>query len=193
MSRPCIPWPRNPADRTSLPGLTPDVGCPSKRARPTDAVARLAGVDRVLVMDETLPGESRSTFAVAAGGDELVVKLIPGAQRAIDNSGDWSAQSAACAGGGATPRPSTSAWGNQAAPSSQSSDACQAGPCTGDPACRPDPSCSPRCSPASLLPSSCGATQAEDALTCTVVFAEPSTSAVSGGACLDWCFATLDR
>jgi hypothetical protein len=32
-----------------------------------DAVAELAGVDRVLVMDETLQGESRSTFAVAAG------------------------------------------------------------------------------------------------------------------------------
>jgi hypothetical protein len=48
-----------------------------------DAVARLAGVDRVLVMDETLHGESRSTFA--AGDDELVVKLVPGAQRAIDN------------------------------------------------------------------------------------------------------------
>jgi len=36
-------------------------------------------------MDETLPGESRSAFAVAAGGEELIVKLIPGAQRAIDN------------------------------------------------------------------------------------------------------------
>lgn len=50
-----------------------------------DAVARLAGADRVLVMDETLHGESRSTFAVAAGDDELVVKLVPGARRAIDN------------------------------------------------------------------------------------------------------------
>jgi len=50
-----------------------------------DAVARLAGVDRVLVVDETLHGESRSTFAVAAGDDELVVKLVPGARRAIDN------------------------------------------------------------------------------------------------------------
>jgi aminoglycoside phosphotransferase (APT) family kinase protein len=50
-----------------------------------DAVARLAGVDRVLVVDETLHGESRSTFAVAAGDDELVVKLVPGAPRAIDN------------------------------------------------------------------------------------------------------------
>ena len=50
-----------------------------------DAVARLAGVDRVLVLDEELHGESRSTFAVAAGDDELVVKLIPGGQRAIDN------------------------------------------------------------------------------------------------------------
>ena len=49
------------------------------------AVARLAGVDRVLVMDETLHGESRSTFAVAAGDDEFVVKLVPGAQRAINN------------------------------------------------------------------------------------------------------------
>jgi aminoglycoside phosphotransferase (APT) family kinase protein len=60
-----------------------------ERAQPDqqllDAVARLAGVDRVLVMDEALAGESRSTFAVAAGGDELVVKLVPSAQRAIDN------------------------------------------------------------------------------------------------------------
>jgi aminoglycoside phosphotransferase (APT) family kinase protein len=50
-----------------------------------EAVARLAGVDRVLVMDERLLGESRSTFAVACGDSELVVKLVPGAQRAIDN------------------------------------------------------------------------------------------------------------
>src|ERR1700757_2754846 len=60
-----------------------------ERAQPDrqilDAVARLAGVDRVLVVDETLRGESRSTFAVAAGDDELVVKLVPGAPRAIDN------------------------------------------------------------------------------------------------------------
>jgi aminoglycoside phosphotransferase (APT) family kinase protein len=50
-----------------------------------DAVAQLAGVDRVLVMDETLSGESRSTFAVAAGDGELVVKLVPGAERVVDN------------------------------------------------------------------------------------------------------------
>jgi aminoglycoside phosphotransferase (APT) family kinase protein len=50
-----------------------------------DAVARLAGVDRVLLVDETLHGESRSAVAVAAGDDELVVKLVPGAPRAIDN------------------------------------------------------------------------------------------------------------
>jgi aminoglycoside phosphotransferase (APT) family kinase protein len=50
-----------------------------------DAVARLAGVDRVLVVAEPLRGESRSAFAVAAGDDELVVKLVPGARRAIDN------------------------------------------------------------------------------------------------------------
>jgi aminoglycoside phosphotransferase (APT) family kinase protein len=50
-----------------------------------DAVARLAGVDRVLVMDETLHGESRSTFVVAAGDDKFVVKLVPGAQRTMDN------------------------------------------------------------------------------------------------------------
>jgi aminoglycoside phosphotransferase (APT) family kinase protein len=60
-----------------------------ERAQPDrqilDAVARLAGVDRVLVVDETLRGESRSTFAVATGDDELVVKLVPGAPRAIDN------------------------------------------------------------------------------------------------------------
>jgi aminoglycoside phosphotransferase (APT) family kinase protein len=50
-----------------------------------DAVARLAGVDRVRVTGETLRGESRSTFAVAAGADQLVVKLVPAAERAIDN------------------------------------------------------------------------------------------------------------
>ena len=48
-------------------------------------VARLAGVDRVWVTDETLQGESRSTFAVAAGGQEFVVKLVPAAGQAIDN------------------------------------------------------------------------------------------------------------
>ncbi|HXB47037.1 MAG TPA: aminoglycoside phosphotransferase family protein [Streptosporangiaceae bacterium] len=50
-----------------------------------DAVAQLAGVDRVLAIDETLSGESRSTFAVATSDGELVVKLVPGAQRVIDN------------------------------------------------------------------------------------------------------------
>jgi aminoglycoside phosphotransferase (APT) family kinase protein len=50
-----------------------------------DAVARIAGVDRVLLLDETLTGESRSTFAVAAAGDELVVKLVPGDPGALDN------------------------------------------------------------------------------------------------------------
>lgn len=49
------------------------------------AVARVAGVDRVVVRDERLHGESRSAFAVAAGDDELVVKVVPGAQRAVDN------------------------------------------------------------------------------------------------------------
>jgi Ser/Thr protein kinase RdoA (MazF antagonist) len=50
-----------------------------------DAVARLAGVDGVFVMDETLRGESRSVFAVAAGANELIVKLVQGGQRSIDN------------------------------------------------------------------------------------------------------------
>jgi aminoglycoside phosphotransferase (APT) family kinase protein len=50
-----------------------------------DAVARVADVDHVLVMAETLRGESRSTFAVAAGDDELVVKLVAEAQGTIDN------------------------------------------------------------------------------------------------------------
>jgi aminoglycoside phosphotransferase (APT) family kinase protein len=50
-----------------------------------EAVARLAGVDRVFDTDETLRGESRTTFAVAAGGDQLVVKLVPAAEHAIDN------------------------------------------------------------------------------------------------------------
>jgi aminoglycoside phosphotransferase (APT) family kinase protein len=47
------------------------------------AVARLAGADRVLVTGEGLGGESRSAFAVAADGDELVVKLVPGGRRAM--------------------------------------------------------------------------------------------------------------
>lgn len=46
---------------------------------------RNSGVDRVWVTDETLQGESRSTFAVAAGGEEFVVKLVPAAGRAIHN------------------------------------------------------------------------------------------------------------
>jgi aminoglycoside phosphotransferase (APT) family kinase protein len=50
-----------------------------------DVVARLAGVDRVWVTDETLQGESRSTFAVAAGGEEFVVKLVPTAGQAFNN------------------------------------------------------------------------------------------------------------
>lgn len=49
------------------------------------AVARLAAVDRVQVIDEPLQGESRSTFGVAAGDDQLIVKLVPGAERAMDN------------------------------------------------------------------------------------------------------------
>lgn len=49
------------------------------------AIARLAGVDRVLLTDEALPGESRSTFAVAADDDELIVKLVPGGLQATDN------------------------------------------------------------------------------------------------------------
>ncbi|HEY7260836.1 MAG TPA: aminoglycoside phosphotransferase family protein [Trebonia sp.] len=48
-------------------------------------MARLAGADRVLVMGETLQGESRSTFVVAAGDDELVVKLIRNGEGTIDN------------------------------------------------------------------------------------------------------------
>ncbi|HTA10686.1 MAG TPA: phosphotransferase [Streptosporangiaceae bacterium] len=50
-----------------------------------DAVARLAGVDRVLVTNEKLPGESRAAVAVAAGGEELIIKLVPTAERAMDN------------------------------------------------------------------------------------------------------------
>ena len=50
-----------------------------------DEVAQLAGVDRVWVTDEKLQGESHSTFAVAAGSKEFVVKLVPAAGRAIDN------------------------------------------------------------------------------------------------------------
>ena len=50
-----------------------------------DAVARLAGVDCVLVTNEKLPGESRAAVAVAAGGEELIIKLVPTAERAMDN------------------------------------------------------------------------------------------------------------
>lgn len=49
------------------------------------AVARLAGVERVVVSGDRLAGESRSAFAVAVGGDELVVKLVPRTERAMDN------------------------------------------------------------------------------------------------------------
>jgi phosphotransferase family enzyme len=63
--------------------VDPELAQPDRQL--LDAVARLAGVDRVLVVDETLHGESRSTFAVIAGGDELVVKLVQGAQGTIDN------------------------------------------------------------------------------------------------------------
>jgi len=48
-------------------------------------VARVAGVDGVRLTDEALQGESRSTFAVDADGDEYVVKLVPADGRAIDN------------------------------------------------------------------------------------------------------------
>ena len=50
-----------------------------------DAVARLAGVRGVDVLDELAHGESRSAFAVVAGGDELIVKMVPAGQRAIEN------------------------------------------------------------------------------------------------------------
>jgi Ser/Thr protein kinase RdoA (MazF antagonist) len=50
-----------------------------------EAAARVAGVDRVTLTDERLQGESRSAFAVAAGGEELVLKLVPPAGRAVDN------------------------------------------------------------------------------------------------------------
>jgi aminoglycoside phosphotransferase (APT) family kinase protein len=50
-----------------------------------DAVARLSGVRDVVVLDERLHGESRSAFAVAAGSDQLIVKLVPGGPRAIEN------------------------------------------------------------------------------------------------------------
>ncbi len=49
------------------------------------AVAGLARVDRVVVLAESLGGESRSAFAVAAGDDELVVKLVRGGQSAMAN------------------------------------------------------------------------------------------------------------
>jgi aminoglycoside phosphotransferase (APT) family kinase protein len=50
-----------------------------------DAVARVADVGRVLPVDEELLGESRSTFAVAADDEDLVVKLVASGQHAFDN------------------------------------------------------------------------------------------------------------
>jgi len=50
-----------------------------------EAAARVAGVDRVTLTDERLQGESRSAFAVAADGEEFVLKLVPAAGRALDN------------------------------------------------------------------------------------------------------------
>src|SRR5215469_859038 len=124
-----------------------------------DAVARLAGVDQVLVTDETLPGESRSTFAAAASNEELVVKLLRDGPQVLDNQrrlirlvGDLRRRG--------YPAPSTSAWGNRAARCSQSSDVCQARPCSGNRARRQNPTCSQRCCRASLLRSNCSATPA---------------------------------
>ena len=59
-----------------------EVAQPDRRL--LDVVAQLADGDRVWVTDETLQGESHSTFAVAVGGEEFVVKLVPAAGRAID-------------------------------------------------------------------------------------------------------------
>lgn len=50
-----------------------------------DAVARVAGADSVEVMNEVLPGESRSAFVVAVGDDQLIVKLVPGGPNAVAN------------------------------------------------------------------------------------------------------------
>jgi hypothetical protein len=48
--------------------------------------AVLARVDGVLLTDEALPGESRSTFAVAADDDELIVKLDPVGRKQLTTS-----------------------------------------------------------------------------------------------------------
>ena len=48
-------------------------------------MARVAGAEWVQVMDEVLPGESGSAFAVAAGDDQLVVKLVPASRNALGN------------------------------------------------------------------------------------------------------------
>jgi hypothetical protein len=122
-------------------------------------VARLAGVDRVWVTDETLQGESRSTFAVAAGGEEFVVKLVPAAGQAIDNQLRLVRMVRDLRQRG-FPAPEYVGVGNPAAPSLPSSDACQASPCTGERGRSPPPACSPRSSPAFSPPSSCSAMQA---------------------------------
>jgi aminoglycoside phosphotransferase (APT) family kinase protein len=59
---------------------------PARPDRPLlDVVARIAGADCVRVMEDALPGESRSAFVVAAGEDQLVVKLVPGGRNALGN------------------------------------------------------------------------------------------------------------
>ena len=123
------------------------------------AVARLAGVDRVWVTDETLHGESRSTFAVAAGDDEFVVKLVPAARRAIDNQRRL-VRMVRDLRRRASPRPSTSAWGNPGGTIFTLQRRLPGQPLHRGAGQRRPRACSPRCSPAFSPPSSCSATQA---------------------------------
>jgi hypothetical protein len=127
--------------------------------QPLDLVARMAGVDHVFVLDERLGGESGSTFAVAADGVELVVKLVPAARRAMDNQRRLIRLVSDLRRRG-YPAPHYVGVGESGGSIFTVQRPCQVTPCTGVLACRPHPTYSRRCSLASLLPSRSKATRA---------------------------------
>lgn len=57
----------------------------SRDSRVLAEVARVAGTDGVEFAGEMPHGESRSTFIVAAGAEQLVVKVAPGGPSALEN------------------------------------------------------------------------------------------------------------
>lgn len=57
----------------------------SRNGRLLAEVARVAGVPGAELVGETPRGESRSTFIVAAGAEELVVKVVPDDRSVLEN------------------------------------------------------------------------------------------------------------